>query len=268
MGGWPVDICGRVRTICTKYTAKPVPAVMMTQGHIMFSRQRAVQSPDCCTELYRAVQSPMTKQHFQFSCLTDGRTVAPAPPLLGPTVEPPWLSILFSLPAIFASLLGCVAPARLATTCCVALARSTLSTSLHLSPPLSLSRPPEVSWLLTMPEKKKVSQTGSCHTEMTLWFQRKLTTVCTICSGPSASHLHYGAVACYSCRAFFRRGIGKSYCCVEGTGDCNIDWTCRRSCQWCRFDKSVSTNQHLQTFSDLNKIFCVQLFFYNFSSDA
>ena len=70
-----------------------------------------------------------------------------------------------------------------------------------------------------------------------LIFQRKLTTVCTICSGPSSSHLHYGAVACYSCRAFFRRGIGKSYCCVEGTGDCNIDWTCRRSCQWCRFDK-------------------------------
>jgi len=75
-----------------------------------------------------------------------------------------------------------------------------------------------------MPEKKK----------------RKLTTVCTICSGPSSSHLHYGAVACYSCRAFFRRGIGKSYCCVEGTGDCNIDWTCRRSCQWCRFDKCLA----------------------------
>jgi len=69
--------------------------------------------------------------------------------------------------------------------------------------------------------------------------KRKLTTVCTICSGPSSSHLHYGAVACYSCRAFFRRGIGKSYCCVEGTGDCNIDWTCRRSCQWCRFDKCL-----------------------------
>merc|ERR1711936_1282441 len=74
-----------------------------------------------------------------------------------------------------------------------------------------------------MPEKKK----------------RRLTTVCTICNGPSASHLHYGAIACYSCRAFFRRGIGKSYCCVEGTGDCTIDWTNRRSCQWCRFDKCL-----------------------------
>ena len=64
-----------------------------------------------------------------------------------------------------------------------------------------------------------------------------LSAACSVCSGPSSSHLHYGAVACYSCRAFFRRGIGKSYCCVEGTGDCSIDWTCRRSCQWCRFDK-------------------------------
>jgi len=74
-----------------------------------------------------------------------------------------------------------------------------------------------------MPEKKK----------------RQLTTVCTICNGPSASHLHYGAVACYSCRAFFRRGIGKPYCCVEGTGDCTIDWSNRRSCQWCRFDRCL-----------------------------
>ena len=38
-------------------------------------------------------------------------------------------------------------------------------------------------------------------------------------------------------RAFFRRGIGKPYCCVEGKGDCTIDFTSRRSCQWCRFDK-------------------------------
>jgi len=74
-----------------------------------------------------------------------------------------------------------------------------------------------------MPDKKK----------------RRLTTQCSICNGPSATHLHYGAVACYSCRAFFRRGIGKPYCCVEGTGDCSIDLTNRRSCQWCRFDRCL-----------------------------
>merc|ERR1711892_1567990 len=66
-----------------------------------------------------------------------------------------------------------------------------------------------------------------------------LSSKCSVCAGPSASHLHYGAVSCYSCRAFFRRGIGKPFCCVEGTGDCSIDWTSRRSCQWCRFDKCL-----------------------------
>eukprot|EP00092_Neocalanus_flemingeri_P006488 GFUD01006993.1.p1 GENE.GFUD01006993.1~~GFUD01006993.1.p1 ORF type:complete len:345 (+),score=106.00 GFUD01006993.1:54-1088(+) len=69
--------------------------------------------------------------------------------------------------------------------------------------------------------------------------KRSLSSCCSVCSGPSASHIHYGAVSCYSCRAFFRRGIGKPYCCVEGTGDCPIDWTNRRSCQWCRFDKCL-----------------------------
>jgi uncharacterized Zn finger protein (UPF0148 family) len=29
---------------------------------------------------------------------------------------------------------------------------------------------------------------------------------CSVCSSPAAAHLHYGAISCYSCRAFFRRG--------------------------------------------------------------
>merc|ERR1719483_103181 len=68
--------------------------------------------------------------------------------------------------------------------------------------------------------------------------KRPCSSQCSVCSSPS-SHLHYGAVSCYSCRAFFRRGIRKSYCCVDGSGDCRIDWTSRRSCQWCRFDKCL-----------------------------
>ena len=47
-------------------------------------------------------------------------------------------------------------------------------------------------------------------------------------------------------RPFFRRGIGKPYCCVEGTGDCSIDWTNRRSCQWCRFDKCLRVGMNPQ----------------------
>ena len=29
---------------------------------------------------------------------------------------------------------------------------------------------------------------------------------CSVCGSPAAAHLHYGAISCYSCRAFFRRG--------------------------------------------------------------
>ena len=36
---------------------------------------------------------------------------------------------------------------------------------------------------------------------------KQLTTSCSVCGGPAASHLHYGAVCCYSCRAFFRKQI-------------------------------------------------------------
>ena len=36
-----------------------------------------------------------------------------------------------------------------------------------------------------------------------------LTSTCNVCGSPAAAHLHYGAVSCYSCRAFFRRGQPK-----------------------------------------------------------
>jgi hypothetical protein len=30
---------------------------------------------------------------------------------------------------------------------------------------------------------------------------------CKVCLEPAAKHIHYGAVTCFSCRAFFRRSI-------------------------------------------------------------
>ena len=36
-----------------------------------------------------------------------------------------------------------------------------------------------------------------------------LSSSCSVCGSPAAAHLHYGAVSCYSCRAFFRRGQPK-----------------------------------------------------------
>merc|ERR1719474_2098023 len=30
---------------------------------------------------------------------------------------------------------------------------------------------------------------------------------CKVCNEPAAKHVHYGAMTCFSCRAFFRRSI-------------------------------------------------------------
>ncbi|XP_023322617.1 nuclear receptor subfamily 2 group C member 2 isoform X2 [Eurytemora carolleeae] len=68
---------------------------------------------------------------------------------------------------------------------------------------------------------------------------KQLTKVCTVCGGGAASHLHYGAVSCYSCRAFFRRGIGRTYTCINDDSNCEIDCQTRRSCQLCRFNKCL-----------------------------
>jgi hypothetical protein len=38
---------------------------------------------------------------------------------------------------------------------------------------------------------------------------------CSVCGSPAAAHLHYGAISCYSCRAFFRRGPPRQVRSVE-----------------------------------------------------
>ena len=38
---------------------------------------------------------------------------------------------------------------------------------------------------------------------------------CHVCGDEANDHVHYGAIACYSCRAFFRRGVNTNapyYC--------------------------------------------------------
>ena len=30
--------------------------------------------------------------------------------------------------------------------------------------------------------------------------ESSLLALCTVCSGPAATHIHYGAISCYSCR--------------------------------------------------------------------
>lgn len=66
---------------------------------------------------------------------------------------------------------------------------------------------------------------------------------CTVC-GDRATRLrysHYGAVSCFSCRAFFRRAIEKGtvYECRKETGGCGVTVATRKKCAACRFNKCL-----------------------------
>jgi len=62
---------------------------------------------------------------------------------------------------------------------------------------------------------------------------------CLVCGGKAAAHQHYGAVCCYSCRAFFRRGISRAYSCVRGDMSCQVNSITRTNCKKCRFDRCL-----------------------------
>ena len=57
---------------------------------------------------------------------------------------------------------------------------------------------------------------------------------CHVCGDVANDHIHYGAIACYSCRAFFRRGVSSNvqFFCSQNN-DCKIDKTTRKHCQVC-----------------------------------
>ena len=69
-----------------------------------------------------------------------------------------------------------------------------------------------------------------------------LTEMCSVCSSPAAPQMHYGAIVCFSCRAFFRRAIHRKFECVyKGAKDClwALDPRTRTWCKKCRFDKCL-----------------------------
>eukprot|EP00095_Tigriopus_kingsejongensis_P003616 maker-scaffold49_size462716-snap-gene-1.21 protein:Tk03616 transcript:maker-scaffold49_size462716-snap-gene-1.21-mRNA-1 annotation:"hypothetical protein Y032_0297g1723" len=64
--------------------------------------------------------------------------------------------------------------------------------------------------------------------------------VCAVCSDGASEHLHYGAICCFSCRAFFRRYSGRKKCvCVRGDNNCPVDVNRRNDCMNCRLQKCV-----------------------------
>jgi len=66
---------------------------------------------------------------------------------------------------------------------------------------------------------------------------------CKVCNEPAAKHVHYGAMSCFSCRAFFRRSIQNNtygtYQCRR-TKACAITLKTRRNCQWCRYQRCLA----------------------------
>lgn len=69
------------------------------------------------------------------------------------------------------------------------------------------------------------------------------TDYCKICGERAARHVHYGAITCFSCRAFFRRSLQNNtsakYICRRRS-DCDINCKTRRNCQYCRYMKCLS----------------------------
>jgi len=79
-----------------------------------------------------------------------------------------------------------------------------------------------------------------------------LVTCCLVCGHPASLHHHYGAICCYSCRAFFRRSIAQSYDCVSGDRQCEVNKITRNNCRSCRYDKCISVGMRSQAV-DVNK---------------
>jgi len=65
---------------------------------------------------------------------------------------------------------------------------------------------------------------------------------CKVCNEPAAKHVHYGAMTCFSCRAFFRRSIqnktASTYVCRRSK-TCEINLRTRKNCQYCRYGKCI-----------------------------
>ena len=72
--------------------------------------------------------------------------------------------------------------------------------------------------------------------------EETLASSCSVCGSPAAAHLHYGAVSCYSCRAFFRRGRPRQARCVQGADDCTISPNNRKSCKAGRHSLRVTAS--------------------------
>uniref|UniRef100_A0A0N5B4V8 Nuclear receptor domain-containing protein n=1 Tax=Strongyloides papillosus TaxID=174720 RepID=A0A0N5B4V8_STREA len=87
---------------------------------------------------------------------------------------------------------------------------------------------------------------------------------CAVC-GDSPAKIHYGVLACFGCKGFFRRAVkeGKNKYVCRYNKNCNVDKYVRNSCRYCRFKKclfvgmdpkSVRPNREQVLFENKSKI--------------
>ena len=118
---------------------------------------------------------------------------------------------------------------------------------------VSLNFPIQEFWAIDMmmmnEEKKKSSQL-----------------VCVVCCAEASDHFHYGAICCFSCRAFFRRYSCRwdSLRCVRDKKgingpqtdleDCIVNETTRNDCMRCRLKKCFDGGMKkvIKNFCNLN----------------
>uniref|UniRef100_A0A0K0ESB5 Nuclear receptor domain-containing protein n=1 Tax=Strongyloides stercoralis TaxID=6248 RepID=A0A0K0ESB5_STRER len=64
--------------------------------------------------------------------------------------------------------------------------------------------------------------------------------ICAVC-GDSPAKIHYGVLACFGCKGFFRRAVkdGKNKYVCRYNKNCNVDKYVRNSCRYCRFKKCL-----------------------------
>ena len=66
---------------------------------------------------------------------------------------------------------------------------------------------------------------------------------CLVCGDVANDHVHYGSVACFACRAFFRRTVNKTeklMCKYHSQQQCEINISTRKLCPSCRYQKSLA----------------------------
>ncbi|UJR08633.1 hypothetical protein I4U23_012892 [Adineta vaga] len=70
--------------------------------------------------------------------------------------------------------------------------------------------------------------------------------VCKTC-GASAQYSYYGAIACRSCKTFFRRNAEKPSTSLKCNynGNCEIDFNSRRTCSYCRLVKCFANGMSI-----------------------